>query len=357
MKKITGDLPIGWEKKVEEDGRIIFVNKDKNINSLTDPRLAFAEEIAAGPIRQRFDASSTALSVLHGKDLSGKVAIITGCNTGIGLETAKSLAVHGAEIVFACRNQKAAFDAMESIRKERPDMKLNFIQVDLSSLWSCKRFCDEVKSQYNHIHYLILNAGVFALPHTLTSDGIETIFQVSHLSHFYITQELEVLLNHESRVVIVSSESHRFATLPSNGLTRDNVSPPASKFWSMIQYNNAKLCNVLFAHELGRRWASKGICVFALHPGNMVSTDLSRYYWFYRFLFALVRPFTKSLQQAASTTVFCTTAPELNGLTGIYFNNCFICEPSKLSQNPQLAEELWILSEKMIKCVFESYQN
>lgn len=180
---------------------------------------------------------------------------------------------------------------------------------------------------------------------------------VCHLSHFYITLQLSDLLNHESRVVVVSSESHRFATLPMSGLTRDLLSPPSSKFWSMVQYNNTKLCNVLFAHELSRRWQSKGISVFALHPGNMVSTNLSRNWWFYRLLFAVVRPFTKSLQQAASTSVFCATASELTGLTGVYFNNCYICEPSKLSQNEELAKELWILSQKMIEEVFDSYGN
>jgi WW domain-containing oxidoreductase len=359
MKKVTGDLPFGWEKKVEDDDRIIFVNKEKNIQSLSDPRLAFAEEDQAvtGPIRQRYDASSTAFSILHGKDLSGKVALITGANSGIGLESAKSLAFHGAEIIFACRNRKAANEAIEVISKERKDLKLKIFHVDLSSLCSCRKFCEDIKLQYKHIDWLILNAGVFALPHTLTEDGVETIFQVCHLSHFYITKELSDLLNHESRVIVVSSESHRFATLPSSGLSRENLSPPAAKFWSMLQYNNAKLCNVLFAHELARQWASRGISVFALHPGNMVNTDLSRYYWLYRLLFNLVRPFTKSLQQAASTTIYCTIVPELTGLTGIYFNNCYICEPSKLSQNEGLAKELWRESEKMIKCIFESYEN
>lgn len=356
MKKVVGDLPIGWEKKVEDDGRVIFSNKSKNINSLSDPRLAFAEEVAAGPVRQRFDASSTALSVLHGKDLGGKVALITGCNTGIGLETAKTLAIHGAEVIFACRNRKSASEAMKTVSEERPGLKMNFIQVELSSLQSCRKFCEDVKLQYPAIHYLILNAGVFALPHTLTEDGLETIFQVSHLSHFYITKELLHLLNHESRIIVLSSESHRFATLSSE-LTKESLNPPASKFWSMVQYNNGKLCNVLFAHELGRRLASKGISVFAVHPGNMVSTDLSRHFWLYRLLFAIVRPFTKSLQQAASTTIYCATAPELTGLTGIYFNNCFMCEPSKRSQSVELASELWTLSEKMIKCIFESYEK
>jgi WW domain-containing oxidoreductase len=87
----------------------------------------------------------------------------------------------------------------------------------------------------------------------------------------------------------------------------------------------------------------------------MISTGISRNWWFWRFLFFVVRPFTKSLQQGAATTVYCATAPELTGLTGIYFNNCYICEPSKLSQKENLAKELWDISEKLIKEIFESY--
>jgi len=358
MKTVSGDLPYGWEKKVEDDGKILFCNKEKNVTSFTDPRLAFAQEQGqSGPIRQRFDASSTAFSVLHGKDLSGRVAVITGSNVGIGFETARSMARNGCEIVFACRNRQKTQEAMEFIKQEWADRKLNFIPLDLASLKSCKTFCNDVKRQYKKIDYLILNAGVFALPHSLTEDGIETIFQVSHLSHFYITLELSDLLSCESRVIVLSSESHRFANLPSSNLTRDHLCPPASKFWSMMAHNNAKLCNVLFAHELSKRWQGRGISVFVLHPGNMVSTALSRNYWFYRLLFAIVRPFTKSLQQAASTSVYCATASELTGLTGVYFNNCYICEPSQLSLNDGLAKDLWVLSNQMVKEIFESSEN
>lgn len=246
---------------------------------------------------------------------------------------------------------------MDALKSERKGLKLNFIPVDLSSLRSCQKFCEDVKLQYNRIDFLILNAGVFGLPHTLTEDGLESTFQICHLSHFYITLQLESLLNHESRVVVLSSESHRFGNFPTTGLSAEHVSPPASKYWSMIAYNNAKLCNVLFAHELGRKLQKRGISVFVLHPGNMVSTGLQRNWWFYRLIFAVVRPFTKSLQQAASTTIYCATAGELVGLTGMYFNNCFICEPSKLSQNETLAKELWALSTQMVASIFESYEH
>ncbi len=140
-----------------------------------------------------------------------------------------------------------------------------------------------------------MNAAVFALPHSLTEDGLETTFQVCHLSHFYLTLQLSELFDHTSRIIVVSSESHRFSNLPTDNLDEFTLNPPASKFRSMVAYNNAKLCNALFSRELARRWRNRGISVFCLHPGNMVYSSLSRNWWFYRFLFALVRPFTKSL--------------------------------------------------------------
>lgn len=142
---------------------------------------------------------------------------------------------------------------------------------------------------------LIMNAGVFALPYSTTAQNIETTFQVCHLAHFYLTTRLEDRLDHRSRVVIVSSESHRMASLPTDSLSEHLLSPTSNRYWAMFQYNNVKLCNVLFAHELSRRWHDKRIATYALHPGNMVSSSLSRNWWFYRLLFAFVRPFTKSL--------------------------------------------------------------
>lgn len=114
----------------------------------------------------------------------------------------------------------------------------------------------------------------------------------------------------------------------------------------MGAYNDSKLCNILFAQELSRRWPA--VSVFSCHPGNMVSSSLSRYSWVYRILFAIVRPFTKSLQQAASTTIFCATAPELEGATGLYFNNCYRCDPTNTAVDSALARKLWSVSEDMI---------
>jgi WW domain-containing oxidoreductase len=299
-----------------------------------------------------FNSWSTANFILHDKNLSGKVALITGCSSmGIGLETAKSLTSSGCEIIFACRNRETTLKAIDEIERGKEHGKMNFIRVDLASLKSCVAFCEEVKRQYVHIDYLILNAGVFGIPYTLTEDGLEMTFQVCHLSHFYIATSLADLLDSDSRVIVLASESHRFSNYPATGLTRSMLSVKSSRYWIVHAYNNAKLLNVIFALELSRRWQSRGISVFAVHPGNLVWTEIHRHSWMIRLLFTIAYPFTKSLQQAAATTVYCTTAQELSGLSGKYLSNCSVCEPSRLAQSEKLAGDLWELSETMIKAI------
>jgi len=190
-KRVSGNLPIDWEKRIDqESNKTSFFNKKTNQVTYTDPRLAFAVEenpSNIGDVRQRFDSSTTALQVLHGKDLSGKVAVITGANVGIGFETARALALHGADVIFACRNQQSTEDAIAKISQEKSaaGRKCRYVRLDLSSLKSVKNFVQELKETVKNINFLILNAGVFALPYSITEDGLETTFQVSHISHFF----------------------------------------------------------------------------------------------------------------------------------------------------------------------------
>ncbi|XP_046672026.1 WW domain-containing oxidoreductase isoform X1 [Homalodisca vitripennis] len=360
-KRVAGELPFGWEKVVEDSGKVLYVDHENHRTTYTDPRLAFAQEEKESPLmfRQRFDGSSTALQVLHGRDLGGKVAVVTGANCGIGYETARALARHGCHVVLACRSLTRAQEAIERIQAERPQAICTSQRLDLKSLKSVKEFANSLKGHpaFNRgIDMLILNAGVFALPHSLTEDGLETTFQVNHLSQFYLTLLLEDLLARasSSRVVFVSSESHRFSTLNVDNMSEEWFCPKPQNYWSMMAYNDSKLCNVLVANELARRWASRDILVFSCHPGNMVSSNISRHWCPYRLLFILVRPFTKSLEQAASTQVYCATAPELSDVSGLYFNNCCRCEPSKQAQNTQLSSRLWQLSLDFISSRFSS---
>ncbi|XP_060813125.1 WW domain-containing oxidoreductase-like [Bombus pascuorum] len=355
-KTVGGELPSGWEKRVSEDGRVLFIDHMNRTTTYSDPRLAFATECreSSQPIRQRFDSSSTALSVLHGRDLRGKLAIVTGANTGIGFETARSLALHGCKVILACRDLEKGAEAVQKIQQEKENVMCETLHLDLSSLHSVREAAEEFKQKYSTLNILILNAGVFGIPYEITKDGFETTFQVNHLSQFYFTLLLEEPLQscYNSRVVIVSSESHRFATLrKAEDFHRLTLSPPPYKYFFMESYNNTKLCNILFAQELAKRWPT--VNVFCCHPGNMISSSLCRYSWILRFMFMMVRPFTKSLQQAASTSVYCATAPELEGITGCYFSNCYRCDPSKTALNPALAERLWFVSEKMFVSVMK----
>lgn len=139
----------------------------------------------------------------------------------------------------------------------------------------------------------------------MTEDGIERTFQVNHLSHFYLFQLLKkcLLSSAPARVVVVSSESHRFSSLSKETISPQSLSPQsAHNFTPMSAYNDSKLCNVLFAAELNRRLSRQKVLANSLHPGNMMSTGLSRNWWLYRLAFAFVRPFTKS---AVSGSVVC----------------------------------------------------
>ncbi|XP_058804736.1 WW domain-containing oxidoreductase [Phymastichus coffea] len=355
-KIVAGKLPSGWERHISNDGQVLFIDHVNHTTTYTDPRLAFATEYreSSQPVRQRFDGSSTALAVLYGRDLRNKVALVTGANTGIGYETARSLALHGCTVVFACRSIEKAQAAIDKIKKQKESVNCDILEIDFSSLHSVQNAANKFKLKYRTLNILILNAGVFAVPYKLTNDGYEMTFQVNHLAQFYLTLLLEHPLRscNKSRVVIVSSESHRFSLIQSvEDLHPLRLSPPEYRYWSMGAYNDSKLCNILFARELSRRWPS--VAVFSCHPGNLISSDLSRHSWMYRLLFAIVRPFTKSLQQAASTTVFCATAFELEGTTGMYFNNCYRCDISVIGLDSQLASRLWDVSQEMIVSVMK----
>jgi len=352
-KVVTGELPYGWERLLMEDGTVYYVDHMNQKTTYTDPRLAFAKEVKDSPLdfRQKYDGSSSALQVLQGRDMSGKFVLITGANAGIGFETARSLALHGATIVMACRNMITAREGRDKILVERPEAHVELLPLDLSSLKNVKVFADTYKQKGWPLHLLILNAGVFGLGHSTTQDGLETTWQVNHLAQFYLTKLLTTVLlaSVPARVVVVSSESHRMSFLDTNSISLEKLSPSKGQYWHMAAYNNSKLCNILFSNELQARLFPRGVTCLSLHPGNMMRSSLPRYSWFYWLLFSLARPFTKSMQQGAATTVYCSVAEELSNVGGVYFNNCCRCLPSNQADSKEMAEKLWELSECVIR--------
>ncbi|EGW13332.1 WW domain-containing oxidoreductase [Cricetulus griseus] len=171
--------------------------------------------------------------------------------------------------------------------------------LDLAVLRSVQHFAEAFKAKNMSLHVLVCNAGTFALPWTLTKDGLETTFQVNHLGHFYLVQLLQDVLcrSAPARVVVVSSESHRFTDIndSSGKLDLSRLSPSQSDYWAMLAYNRSKLCNLLFSNELHRRLSPRGVTSNAVHPGNMMYSSIHRNSWVYMLLFTLARPFTKSM--------------------------------------------------------------
>nr|XP_057932298.1 WW domain-containing oxidoreductase isoform X3 [Doryrhamphus excisus] len=296
-KRCAGDLPYGWEQETNEKGQIVYVDHINKRTTYFDPRQVFTvEDVMVKP--KRYDGNTAALEILQGRDLSDKVVLITGGNSGIGFETARSFALHGAHVILACRNLSRASKAISSIQQEWHKARVEAMMCDLASLRSVRDFAASFKAKKLPLHILVCNAAVCTQPWSLTEDGLESTFQTCHLGHFLLVQSLQDVLRRSvpARVVVVSSESHRFTDLlDSCGKVDLAVLSPARKdYWSMLAYNRAKLCNILFSNELHRRLSPHGVTSNAVHPGNMVYTSIHRSWWLMTFLFTLVRPFTKS---------------------------------------------------------------
>ncbi|XP_023666523.1 WW domain-containing oxidoreductase [Paramormyrops kingsleyae] len=351
-RRCAGALPYGWEQETDEKGQIFYVDHINKRTTYFDPRQAFTvEDVQVKP--KRYDGNTAALEILQGRDLSDKVVVITGANSGIGFETAKSFALHGARVILACRNKTRAGEAVRLIQEEWHKAQVEAMALDLASLRSVKEFAQAFKAKNLPLHVLVCNAGVCTQPWKMTEDGLESTFQICHLGHFYLVQCLQDVLRRAApaRVVVVSSESHRFTDLVDSCGKVDLLllSPPKKEYWSMLAYNRAKLCNILFSNELHRRLSPYGITCNAVHPGNMMYTSIHQSWWLMTLLFNLARPFTKSMQQGAATTVYCAVAPELEGLGGMYFNNCFRCLPSQEAENEATAASLWELSAQLVQ--------
>jgi len=255
---------------------------------------------------------------------------------------------------MACRNYENTREQIDKIKGIKPTASVDFVHLDLESLQSVKNCANEVLIKYSRLDCLICNAGIFGAGFALTEDNYERTFQVNHLAQFYLILLLKPLLMATpfSKIVILSSESHRGSLLDAENISEDYLSPKTARnFLAFLAYNDTKLCNCVIATEIHKRWSREKVSCNSVHPGNLISTGLSRHWWFYRVLFSLVRPFTKSLQQGATTTVWAATAEELVGVSGQYLNNCWLCTPSVKVHDDQLGQRLWSLSVAMIEKV------
>jgi len=271
-------------------------------------------------------------------------ALVTGGSSGIGLETARGLKAHFDVVGIVGRNAGRLASAAEDLRQGGGHIET--FQADFSSLCDVRRLADEVKARFDSLQVLVNNAGVWHRERTLTKDGYEDTFAVNHLAHFLLTNELKELLmsGARARVVNVSSSMHvRPKSLNWDDLMFENG------FRGFRAYGHSKLANVLFSNELARRWKDVGITSNALNPGN-VRSRITRNNVFLNALHrsSLARLIIMSEAEGAQTSLYVATSPELEGVTGRYFDKQKETRPSKASRDADAAKRLWEVSEDFV---------
>jgi retinol dehydrogenase-12 len=295
-----------------------------------------------------FGRRSTAEQVSEGADLSGRTAIVTGANTGIGWETARVLALRGAHVVMACRDPERARAGRERILSDtRIDAAhLELGELDLASQASIRAFADGFLASRRSLHLLVNNAGVMIPMRRETADGFEHHFGINHLGHFLLTCLLLDPLRaaDAARVVCLSSSAMLFASLTKS---LEDLNWEDRKYSGWRAYGDSKLMNAMFAIELNERFASEGIVANAVHPG-IIETELARDQpWFMRLVGLIMWPGSKNVPQGAATTLVAATAAEYAKRGGVYLGNCQEMQPHPLALDPAVRAALWAKSEAL----------
>ena len=282
------------------------------------------------------------------RDLTGKVVLITGGNTGIGKELVRDLAKRNAKIILACRTVERGQEAMADIIETTGNHNIYVRKCDISSLQSVRMFCEEVLDSEERLDVLVCFAGSGApFGRHLTEDGIELQFATNHLGHFLMVNLLLDLVKStaNSRIVITSSSGHLFGSLDlTNMVSFDKfVNHP------FFTYCDTKLANVMFMKDLSERLSETGVTVNALHPGTVYTNGIRHNtIWYIKaFLTFLCFLYNKSLEEGAQTLIYLCVSEEVDGVSGQYFTDCRRAKYNPLADDIELRKELWKVSAKL----------
>lgn len=307
-----------------------------------------------------FGAQTTTDEVLEGIDLTGQRFLVTGASAGLGVETTRALASHGAEVTMAVRNLDKGAAAMDEVRTTVPDAQLDLRELDLASLASIRTFASGFLEDHPTLDVLIGNAGVMACPQGTTVDGFETQFGTNHLGHFLLVQLLTPALTAagHARVVLLTSAAHRMSDVD-----LDDPGWETKPYDAWEAYGRSKTANALCAVGLDHRLADHGVRGFAVHPG-VIQTELTRHLNRETVTSFLKRQkpgdetVAKTIPQGAATTIYAAVSPDLDGQGALYLEDCGVAEltDDPLSRtgvrayalDPDRADALWALSEQMV---------
>ncbi|KAL7133816.1 hypothetical protein ABFS83_12G165300 [Erythranthe nasuta] len=306
----------------------------------------------AGP--SGFGSASTAEQVTHGIDASNFTAIITGGASGIGLETARVLALRKVHVVIGARNIEAANEAKQMILKGNENARIDVLKLDLASLKSVKAFADSFIALNLPLNILINNAGIMFCPYQLSEDGIEMQFATNHLGHFYLTNLLLEKMKDtakssgiEGRILNLTSVAHLHTY--EKGIQFEHINDQSS-YQDKKAYGQSKLANLLHANELSRCLQIEGanITVNSVHPG-LIKTNLYKHSDnLIKFLGVATCLLWKNVPQGAATTCYAALHPSLKGISGKYYVDCNEYKPGKLANDEGLAKTLWDFSQNLI---------
>lgn len=313
----------------------------------------------AGP----FGATSTTDDVLAGVDLSGKRILVTGVSAGLGVETARVLAAHGAQVVGAARDLAKAKMATEPVRAGAANGGgLELVELDLASLKSVRACADALVAAGKPFDVVICNAGVMATPFGKTADGFETQFGTNHLGHFVLVNRIASLMKPGARLVNLASSGHRFSDV--------NLEDPdfeTTEYTPFGAYGRSKTANILFAVEFDRRHRANGVRAVAVHPGG-IQTELGRHLT-PEDIQALLDSIAaanpggaafewKTIPQGAATSVWAAVVAPAELVGGLYCEDCHVAEPQESADiragvrgyalDAEHAKALWTKSEEMV---------
>jgi NAD(P)-dependent dehydrogenase (short-subunit alcohol dehydrogenase family) len=322
---------------------------------------ALAQSVAT----KTFGATSTTDEVLDGVDLRGKRALVTGVSAGLGVETARALLAHGAEVVGAARDLAKAKRARGEVNAVGGNGgKFELVELDLASLDSVRVCANALVDDGKPFDLVIANAGVMACPFGKTSDGFETQFGTNHLGHFLLVNRIAPLMKPGARLVNLSSAGHRYSDVH-----LDDPNFERTPYDPWVAYGRSKTANILFAVEFDRRHKGEGIRAAAVHPGG-IQTELSRHIGEegIKQLVERINAQTraagepdfkfKTIPQGAATTVWAGAVAAADAVGGRYCEDCHVAEiePDATKRagvkpyalNPETAKALWAKSEELV---------